>query len=100
MDYRRIQGIIKQVSFERPVFAIVLGDDGKDYFLIPSLMRPNPGIVVSTISKKQAYYSLSEGVRVEFDPTPTVNGLLAHDVILLCLSSSERGRHGEASQQG
>ena len=80
----RIQGAVKQISFARgpglSIYGIVTGDNGLDYFFIPSMMNP----------PKQSYYSLKIGSILEFDPLPTPTGLRADHVTVLYLSSADR----------
>lgn len=85
----RIQGRVKQIAFARPIYGVIVGDDGLDYFFIPSLMNP----------PRQAYYSLREGSLVEFFPTPTTSGLRAADIAVLCLSPERSISRGEVTPE-
>lgn len=80
----RLQGSIKRVSTAPKIFGVIVGDDQRDYFFIPSLMRV-----------KSEFFRLREGLRVEFESTVTDTGLRAADVCVLWLSSDPKVPHGE-----
>jgi len=79
----RIRGTVKLTSTVKK-FAIVTGDDGREYFSIPSLFR-----------FAQAYSCIRPGSSVEFDPTPTPSGWRATDVTVLSLTAKDAVPHGE-----
>lgn len=81
----RLQGSIKRVSTAPKIFGVILGDDQRDYFFIPSMMRV-----------KSEFFRLREGLRVEFDSNLTAQGLRAGDVFVLWLSSDNKVPHGES----
>lgn len=79
----RIRGTVKLTGAVKK-FSIIIGDDGRDYFTIPSLFR-----------FAQAYACLRPGSAVEFDPTPTEQGWRATDVTVLSLTAKDAHAHGE-----
>ena len=81
----RIQGIVKTISMAKPIFGIISGDDGREYFFIPSFFQ-----------FKQAYWCLAEGSRLEFVPQPTSRGLRAEEITVLSTpTATEIPRDGE-----
>lgn len=70
--FRRIRGKIKLVKFDQQIFGVIDGDDGRDYFFIPSLML-----------HKQTYWRLEPGFTVEFMPLPTDHGFRASEITVL-----------------
>ena len=77
----RIRGSVKLISKQGKVFGVIVGDDLRDYFFIPSCLKlpvQFPIIEVSTI--------------VEFTPRSTERGMRAWNVSVL--PSPERS-HGE-----
>jgi hypothetical protein len=82
----RIRGTVKLTGAVKK-FAIVIGDDGREYFSIPSLFR-----------FAQAYSCIRAGSSVEFDPTPTPQGWRAMDVTVLSLTAKDAATNGEESR--
>lgn len=81
----RIQGHVKTISMAKPIFGIILGDDDREYFFIPSFFQ-----------FKQAYWCLLPGARLEFLPQATSRGLRAEDITVLSTpTETEMSRDGE-----
>ena len=79
----RIRGTVKLTGVIK-IFSIVLGDDGVEYFTIPSLFR-----------HPRTYPCLKLGAVVEFEPTATPHGWRAADVTVLSLTAKDTDAHGE-----
>lgn len=79
----RIRGKIKVLSKESRIFGVIIGDDLRDYFFIPSFLR------VPTL-----FQSLECEAVVEFTPRSTEKGMRAWNVSVL--NAAERS-HGEES---
>ena len=65
-------------SSGRRIFAVVVGDDEREYFTIPSLLR-----------YPQAYASLRIGSLVEFVPAWTEKGWRATDTAVLSITPKD-----------
>jgi cold shock CspA family protein len=79
----RIRGTVKLTGVIK-VFSIVTGDDGVEYFTIPSLFR-----------HPRTYPCLKQGSVVEFEPKATEHGWRASDVTVLSLTTKDADTHGE-----
>ena len=79
----RIRGTVKLTAVIK-TFTIVLGDDGVEYFTIPSLFR-----------QPRTYPCLKQGSVLEFEPKATPNGWRATDVTVLSLTTKDTDAHGE-----
>ncbi len=79
----RIQGTIKHLSIQPKKFGIAEGDDGKDYFFIPSSMASPPQFDI-----------LAPGRRIDFEPTRTTHGFRA--ALVTVLSERSGASSGEA----
>ena len=79
----RIRGTVKLVGVIK-IFTIVLGDDGVEYFTIPSLFRV-----------PRTYPCLQPGAILEFEPKATAHGWRAADVTVLSLTAKDTDAHGE-----
>lgn len=78
----RIQGTIKHISTTPKTFGIAEGDDGKDYFFIPSSMASPP-----------QFHLLAPGRRIDFEPTRTSHGFRA--ALVTVLSEKSGASSGE-----
>ena len=87
----RLQGTIKKVETTPKIFGVIDGDDGLQYFFMPSLMRG-----------KSEFFRCRVGLRVEFYSLLTPQGLRGSDITVLWLSLDDRSAHdGEsASSKG
>ena len=97
----RIRGSVKLISTTPKVFGVIVGDDLRDYFFIPSSVRV-PGIrawehsLEALNGLRDSYFaSLTPGMLVEFTPRSTARGMRAGNVSVLRLT--ERS-HGEVLQ--
>lgn len=80
----RIRGSVKLISKQGKIFGVIVGDDLRDYFFIPSCLK-----------LPAAFHSLELQAVVEFTPRSTERGMRAWNVSVL--HSPERS-HGESVQ--
>ncbi len=80
----RIRGSVKLISKQGKVFGVIVGDDLRDYFFIPSCLKSPPQFLTIEINAV-----------VEFTPRSTERGMRAWNVSVLPLM--ERS-HGESYQ--
>lgn len=78
----RIRGKVKLIHKDGKIFGVILGDDLRDYFFIPSFLRV-----------PSAFHALESGAHVEFTPRSTEKGMRAWNVSVL-ISVTET-THGE-----
>lgn len=97
----RIRGAVKLVSKSGKIFGVIIGDDLRDHFFLPSSVRV-PGVIAANHSLAELntlrdtyFQSLVQGMLVEFTPRSTDRGMRALNVSVL--PSSERS-HGESIQ--
>jgi hypothetical protein len=79
----RIRGTVKLTGVIKK-FTIIIGDDGVEYFAIPSLFR-----------HPHTYPCLKEGAVIEFEPKATVHGWRVFDATVLSLTAKDSDAHGE-----
>jgi cold shock CspA family protein len=80
----RIQGSVKEISTRKPIFGIILGDDDREYFFMPS-----------SCQFKQTYWCLHPGSRLEFHPFTSDRGLRAEDISVLSTPDAAELSDGE-----
>lgn len=81
----RIRGKIKLLSLQGKVYGVIVGDDLRDYFFIPSMLRV-PSL----------FPQLEMHAHVEFTPRSTERGMRAWNVSVL--HSRTESSHGEESR--
>lgn len=80
----RIRGFVKLIQKEGKIFGVIVGDDLRDYFFIPSCMKMPP-----------LFHSLELKTTVEFTPRSTERGMRAWNVSVLRTTEHS---HGESLQ--
>ena len=80
----RIRGKVKLIHKHGKIFGVIMGDDLRDYFFIPSLMQ-----------YPHAFHALEQHSPVEFMAKATPTGLRAVDISVL-ISVTET-TYGESS---